>query len=164
MNSITVTLQFDAAHRLLGHRGKCRHVHGHTYTAFVEYSAPGLNQMGMVIDFSEVKQALKTWINSYWDHNLILHPSDPLWEYYRPRVGVSLTEQDREREPYTLTYNSGNRQPTAENMAEELYRVACEQVAFYNWGIKVERVSIQETPGCLATFYAPDDIGSVPPI
>lgn len=63
---------FDAAHFLphvpQGH--KCRNMHGHTYTltAFVE--GPLLKKEGWVIDYADLKKAIKPIIDEL-DHHLL---------------------------------------------------------------------------------------------
>lgn len=75
--SITKIFTFDTAHALENYPGKCRAIHGHTYTLYVTVSGavrdePGHPFDGMIIDFSE----LKTWVNeaviSHFDHFLLL--------------------------------------------------------------------------------------------
>jgi len=67
---VSVTSTFDAAHHLPGYKGKCRNVHGHTYT--VRLSVYGqLNQKsGMVYDMSYLKTLLNSLLETYDHHNL----------------------------------------------------------------------------------------------
>lgn len=61
----------DAGHRVKGHESKCSHVHGHTYAVEVEVSAPRLDHLGRVVDFSIISQVCDTWCQNNWDHNFI---------------------------------------------------------------------------------------------
>ena len=54
----------DCAHFLPGHP-KCGSLHGHTYK--VEVIIEGENQTGMIIDFSDMKQIIRTVLAQY-DH------------------------------------------------------------------------------------------------
>ena len=75
--TITRKFTFDAAHRLINHKGKCANLHGHRYVAEITLQAKQLDELGMVVDFSEVKRIIGDWIDHRWDHNTILHPGDP---------------------------------------------------------------------------------------
>ena len=54
-----VKIEFDAAHRVIGHQNKCRYLHGHRYVLEVTAVSNVLNSIGMVVDFG----FLKTKIN-----------------------------------------------------------------------------------------------------
>ena len=67
---------FDAAHRLDGHKGDCKNIHGHTYKLVVGiYGAienqPGASNDGMVCDFADLKQIVKTEIVNKLDHQFL---------------------------------------------------------------------------------------------
>lgn len=68
----TRRIAFDAAHRVVGHNFKCKYLHGHRYTLEITAKTAELNEMGMVVDFGELKQIMKTWIDKNFDHNTIL--------------------------------------------------------------------------------------------
>jgi 6-pyruvoyltetrahydropterin/6-carboxytetrahydropterin synthase len=143
MAMITRRLEFDSGHRVLGHEGKCKNLHGHRYVAEITVDAPALDQLGRVVDFGMVKGLVGDWIDKYWDHNLLLHPEDPL---------ATVLDSPRllGREPYIMT--RGN--PTAENMAAELLQIA--QGLFNNAGYRnllVTCVRLYETPNCWADAY-----------
>lgn len=115
---ISVSVKFDAAHRLIAYEGKCKNLHGHTYEAIVEVesaiSIPEMNSKenkGMVVDFGTLKSAVKRWIDNHWDHNVILHDSDLLLKNI-----AALKPDDSYKEPYRMFVN-----PTAENMTVELF-------------------------------------------
>ncbi len=50
--SCTRRIEFDAAHRVMRHEGKCKHLHGHRYALEATFSASGLDALGRVIDFA----------------------------------------------------------------------------------------------------------------
>lgn len=150
----TRTLEFDAAHRVLHHEGKCRHLHGHRYTAEITVSqsmrdaTPGLDDLGRVVDFSYVKRVAGKWIDDNWDHNALLNSSDPLL-----RAEVNLHDGSsvidywkfNGREPYLFL----NSNPTAENIARELYG-KCKEM--FPADLVVLMVRIWETPNCYADY------------
>ena len=66
---IGIKTQFDSAHRLPEHQGKCSNLHGHTW--HVEIQIDGLiNAQGMVMDFSDLKQIVNSTIDQF-DHRCI---------------------------------------------------------------------------------------------
>lgn len=134
--AITQQIRFCAGHRLVGHQGKCRHLHGHEYVAEVVIQSSQLNDLGMVVDFADVKQLVKGWVDDNWDHNLLLDYDDP------QRVHLEQTER---RQPYIMP--NGN--PTAENMAAVLYATA---VRLLPGHLVVVAVTIWETPNCRAEY------------
>lgn len=74
MFKIAKEFSFDMAHMLDGHDGKCKNLHGHTYTLQVEISGT-LHQNGtkngMVMDYSDLKTIVKTHIIDKFDHAFI---------------------------------------------------------------------------------------------
>ena len=78
-----VETSFETAHRLHTYRGKCRHIHGHSWNVTVEIRAEGLGRSkktppGMVMDFSVIRRIVNEEIISLLDHTLILSAKDPL--------------------------------------------------------------------------------------
>ena len=67
MFEITVTGHFDSAHYLNGYKGKCEEVHGHRFEVLVGVRGEGLNEIGILYDFTELKAHLKE-ITGYLDH------------------------------------------------------------------------------------------------
>jgi 6-pyruvoyltetrahydropterin/6-carboxytetrahydropterin synthase len=126
---ITRKLEFDAGHRVLGHEGKCRHLHGHRYVAEITCQAPRLDSLGMVVDFSVIKSKVGGWLDANWDHNFICHPEDPIAGLW------SLQEYAN---------------PTAENMAAYLYSIAWQLLRTHH--IDVTAVRLYETPNCWADY------------
>ena len=157
MITITRIFEFDSAHRILNHESRCRHIHGHRYKAEVTVTADGLDTLGRVIDFSVLKEKVGNWIDEHWDHNVILHKDDPLLmlnvvgqvpaKELHPRTYeiqfVDMPDVFMGKEPYIL---SGN--PTAENMAWELFHIAFSLMVQYH--IKVVHIRLYETPNCWA--------------
>lgn len=153
-------IEFDAGHRVLRHEGKCAHLHGHRYSALIEIEAPSLDSIGRVIDFGVVKQIIGRWVDEEWDHNLLLHPDDPLFgaiEELNELKPIKFRPDEADwnavifgpyKQPYVMQYADPN--PTAENMAHELFKVSSNLLCSYS--IEVESVTIYETPNCSATY------------
>lgn len=74
MFRVSKEFSFDMAHILDGHDGKCRNLHGHTYKLQVEVSGELYQQgpkKGMVMDFADLKDIVKTLILEPMDHAFI---------------------------------------------------------------------------------------------
>ncbi len=70
MYRLTVRHHFDAAHFLRNYRGKCAQLHGHRWLVEVSVEGKALDETGMLVDFSYIKQNLKTKLAEL-DHGLI---------------------------------------------------------------------------------------------
>jgi len=55
MFDLTIESQFSAAHQLRGYKGKCEALHGHNWRVQVTVSSEKLDDIGMVLDFHELK-------------------------------------------------------------------------------------------------------------
>lgn len=66
---ITKIFTFDSAHYLENYKGKCKDMHGHTYTLHV--SVKGEINNGMVIDFKDLKKIVKENVIEILDHKLL---------------------------------------------------------------------------------------------
>lgn len=61
---------FDAAHHLHAYEGKCKNLHGHTYT--VIFGVSGYNDSrGLMIDFGDLKEIWKNEIEIHLDHRYL---------------------------------------------------------------------------------------------
>lgn len=72
--SITKEFKFEAAHQLSLHEGKCKNLHGHSYRLQVTVSGPLIESgpsTGMVLDFSDLTQVVKSEIINQWDHQFL---------------------------------------------------------------------------------------------
>jgi 6-pyruvoyltetrahydropterin/6-carboxytetrahydropterin synthase len=134
MYRVSREIKFCYGHRLLNYEGKCRHLHGHNGRAVITLETAQLDGLGMVMDFSRIKQVVSTWIDETLDHRMLLHKDDPVLPLLR-----------RQGEPvYVMDVN-----PTAENIARLLYDFAVSQ------GFPVVEVQLWETDHCFATYSAP---------
>ena len=57
MYEVEIIGVFSAAHRLRDYHGKCEHLHGHNYRVHVAARAASTGTGGIVIDFSDLKDA-----------------------------------------------------------------------------------------------------------
>lgn len=63
--------EFEAAHRLPQHPGKCRELHGHSYKLTVEVDRPVDAASGMAIDFGDLKRLVREAVVARLDHRYL---------------------------------------------------------------------------------------------
>ena len=131
MYRVTREIDFCYGHRLLNYDGKCKYLHGHNGRAVIAVQSPQLDERGMVMDFSEIKRVVSTWIDENLDHRMLLHRDDPAVSALK-KLGEPM---------YLLDVN-----PTAENIAKLIFDFAKGQ------GFPVIEVRLWETENCYATY------------
>ena len=131
MYQVTQEIDFCYGHRLLNYEGKCRYLHGHNGRAVIVLENERLDDRGMVVDFSDIKKSLRTWIDDELDHRMILNENDPVLPYLREMNEPLFTIKDN---------------PTAENIAKLIYDQAV------NEGFPIVEVRLWETPKAFATY------------
>ncbi len=67
MYDLMIETQFASAHQLRGYKGKCEALHGHNWRVQVTVSSDKLDDIGIVIDFHELKKITGEVISSL-DH------------------------------------------------------------------------------------------------
>ena len=65
--SVKVRAEFAAAHHIRGYDGECARPHGHNFKVEVEATSPGLNKIGIALDFKDLKKMVKGLIERF-DH------------------------------------------------------------------------------------------------
>jgi len=65
------SFDFDAAHRLPHHPGKCRELHGHAYRLVVTVDRPVDPASGLAVDFSDLKAIVKREVVDLLDHRYV---------------------------------------------------------------------------------------------
>ena len=131
MYTVTKFIDFCYGHRLLEYKGKCCNIHGHNGKAEVELYSEKLNDLGMVVDFVDIKNILMEWIDENLDHQLLLSKDDPLVDVLKSNgVGVFVMDSN----------------PTAESIARLIYDLAVSK------GLPVNRVTFWETDSSFAVY------------
>ena len=59
MFELSVKTHFSAAHQLVGYDGPCANPHGHNWEVEIFLRGSRLNELGMLMDFREIKAALR---------------------------------------------------------------------------------------------------------
>ena len=68
---VKVASDFEAAHRLPQHPGKCKELHGHSYHLVVTVARRVARDTGMAIDFADLKQIVRREVVDRLDHTYI---------------------------------------------------------------------------------------------
>lgn len=161
---ITKVVEFDAGHRVPGHKSKCCHPHGHRYRLEVTIEGPvqdvsGAEDDGMVIDFGAVKQIVKRVTHDVWDHAFLV------WDGDQPMLDALSTLYRAEGVRYMESGNGIVDEPrveslpfvpTAENLAREAFsRVSSALRDVYGEMTRVAVVRLYETPNSWADYPVP---------
>ena len=131
MYRVSREIDFCYGHRLLNYAGKCKYLHGHNGRAIITIESAKLDERGMVLDFSDIKNVVSAWIDEKLDHRMLLQRTDPV---------VPMLE--KMGEPLFLM----DENPTAENIARLIYEFTASR------GFPIVECQLWETPRCFATY------------
>lgn len=144
MPKITASRYHDIScgHRVVGHEGKCRHLHGHNYRVHFHCKATELDSVGRVVDFSVIKEKLCMWLENNWDHKFLA------WEEDEAITEISNCDfiEDLADSFVFVPFN-----PTAENMAKYLVEVVAPE-QLMNTNVILTKVVIEETRKCSVEY------------
>ena len=123
MYVLTVEDTFASAHQLRGYKGKCENIHGHNWKVVLSVKGRKLNDIGLLIDFNDMKTILKK-ITGYLDHKNIneISPFDTL-------------------------------NPSSELIAEFICNETAKELKKFGNDIEVESVTVWESGTSRCTFY-----------
>ena len=147
---VTRHVEFEAAHVLLGYKGRCGSVHGHSYKLEVTISAPKRvrydHDFGFVMDFKELDRILDEYIP---DHCFITNTQNG--EDTAEGQIVKILESNNMRIFYM------NDSPSAENMCEkfsyDIQKILNDLNSYPEYSdYKVEEIKLWETTDSHATW------------
>jgi 6-pyruvoyltetrahydropterin/6-carboxytetrahydropterin synthase len=124
-------ITFEAAHRIVGHEGSCKFLHGHRYVCTFKFTSKALDNLGRVIDFSIIKDLVGKWIKENLDHNVIL------WE--KDKELIASIEKCTNQKVFCLPNN-----PTVENLTSYLLYDVCPKL-FKDHIADCIEITIEET-------------------
>ena len=136
MYQIRIEFTFDSGHRLLNYDGKCAYPHGHTYRAEIFLGSNKLNRLGLVYDFTDLKERIKTWTDDNWDHAFLVNSQDQ--ELIK---GLNSTELVR-------LYKFQDENPSCEVMSRKLYETTTELC-----GVAPSKVRLWESANQFAEYH-----------
>lgn len=141
---ITKEFKFEMAHALDYHEGKCKNIHGHSYTLSVRIFGPlireNISKNGMVMDFSDLKRIVNNYIIDDLDHALMLHKDSSY---------VQIAKINKDQKLKLVDY-----QPTCENMLVNFSTIIRKHLPN---GVMLHSLYIRETPTSYAEWYAEDN-------
>jgi 6-pyruvoyltetrahydropterin/6-carboxytetrahydropterin synthase len=70
MFEVMIERNFSSAHQLRGYKGKCENLHGHNYKIEIYARGRELDNIGLLVDFGELKDAADEVV-AYLDHRNI---------------------------------------------------------------------------------------------
>ena len=125
---------FDSAHFLARYNGKCRNIHGHRWRVVIGIAGENLDD-GMVVDFTDIKAALKALTDNL-DHSLVME-KDTL----KPQTYECLVDEG-------FRIMIMDFRPTAENFAKYFFD------EIKNKGFNIRAAEVYETPNNCARYEA----------
>lgn len=133
-SGIYVRHNIEVAHRLMNLPGKCQQIHGHSMIVTMRFDGP-LNENGILcdIDFGSMKRAFREYLDSRYDHHLLLNKDDP-W-------ARTIAFAEGEQKLPGLMTTPGD--PTTENIAKWICDWAVS--AFEPDGVTAIHIDVQET-------------------
>ena len=149
----------SVGHRVVGHEGKCRFLHGHNYRIHFEVVADDatdpLDDVGRVLDFGVIKSHLCMWLEDNWDHKFLAWEEDQL---VNRMYAILLDSGDSDHRDVGYFQNSVvfvPFNPTAENMAQHLVEVVA-PVQLQGTGCTLIKAVVEETRKCSCTYTKGD--------
>ncbi|HSH19690.1 MAG TPA: 6-carboxytetrahydropterin synthase QueD [Draconibacterium sp.] len=148
MSKIRVTkrFHFEMAHTLFQYDGLCKNIHGHSYNLEITLIGEPRNEPkhpkdGMVMDFSEIKEIVKSKIVSRFDHALMVNS-------LVPEKQMELLRQTTERIIIV------DFQPTSENIVTYIASILQQHLPL---GVKLFSIRLYETVTSYAEWFASDN-------
>jgi len=142
---VTKKFDFEMAHALDWHDGKCKNLHGHTYKLIISLKGninQELNQTnnGMVIDFGAVKDLVKNLVVDRFDHCTMLYTKSPILEQISKLDYLKLEKVDF--------------QPTAENLVVFIQAIIIDVLPSF---VTLQKVVLFETETSSAEWHLGDN-------
>jgi len=123
MYLLTIEDHFASAHQLRGYKGKCENIHGHNWKVVLNVQGEKLNEIGLLIDFHDLKTILKK-ITDTLDHKNL-----------------------NEVEPFNLI------NPSSENISEYIALEAQKEITEISPELIVESVTVWESETSRCTYF-----------
>ena len=143
---VTKRFHFEMAHTLYEYDGLCRNIHGHSYNLEVTLIGEPRNKAqhpkdGMVIDFGDLKEIVKTQIVSRFDHALMVNKLVP-----QSQLDLLLKTTNR-----LIVVDF---QPTSENIAAFIAEILQQHLPV---GVTLFSIRLYETVTSFAEWFASDN-------
>jgi 6-pyruvoyltetrahydropterin/6-carboxytetrahydropterin synthase len=98
MFEVTIEETFAAGHALRNYRGKCENVHGHNYRCQVTLEGAELDEIGLLVDFVELKRVVHgvldrldhQWLNEFPPFDVLNPSAENMARYIYQQVAEGL--------------------------------------------------------------------------
>ncbi len=70
MYELVIKESFASAHQLRGYKGKCENLHGHNWKVEIYVMAETLNEIGLAMDFLDIKKEARSLLQQL-DHHFL---------------------------------------------------------------------------------------------
>ena len=98
MFEVTIEETFAAGHALRNYRGKCENVHGHNYRCQVTLEGVELDEIGLLVDFVELKRVVHSvldrmdhqWLNEFPPFDVLNPSAENMARYIYQQVAEGL--------------------------------------------------------------------------
>ncbi|HEX3744051.1 MAG TPA: 6-carboxytetrahydropterin synthase QueD [Bryobacteraceae bacterium] len=102
MFEVTIEETFAAGHALRNYRGKCENVHGHNYRCQVTLEGAELDEIGLLVDFVELKRTVHSvldrldhqWLNEFPPFDVLNPSAENMARYIFQQVAEGLKTRD----------------------------------------------------------------------
>ena len=102
MFEVTIEETFAAGHALRNYRGKCENVHGHNYRCQVTLEGAELDDIGLLVDFVELKRVVHgvldrmdhQWLNEFPPFDVLNPSAENMARYIYEQVSEGLKTRD----------------------------------------------------------------------
>ncbi len=143
---ITKHFDFEAAHALFGYDGKCKNIHGHSYQLYVTIIGTPIKDKnhpknGMVLDFGDLKQIVKSEIIDIFDHAIVLN---------KQTEHLHLAEKIADYSHRTVLVDY---QPTSELMIQDFAKKIQKKLPK---NVALHSIKLYETNNSYAEWFASD--------
>ncbi|MBV7392476.1 6-carboxytetrahydropterin synthase QueD [Enterococcus sp. ALS3] len=140
--NISKEFEFDMAHLLDGHDGKCNNLHGHTYKLIVYLEGPLIKEgpkAGMIVDYGDIKKSVKKNVLSKIDHSFIYN----LKNKTECEIAKILIKEDKKVYPM-------EGRTTAENIVKEIFSLLNTNIP------ELSRIILKESNSSSVEFWGLD--------
>ena len=98
MFEVTIEETFAAGHALRNYHGKCENVHGHNYRCQVTLEGAELDDIGLLVDFVELKRVVHSvldrmdhqWLNEFPPFDVLNPSAENMARYIYQQVAEGL--------------------------------------------------------------------------
>ncbi len=102
MFEVTIEETFAAGHALRNYKGKCENVHGHNYRCHVTLAGERLDEIGLLVDFVELKRIVHSvldrmdhqWLNDFPPFDKLNPSAENMAKYVYDEVCDGLKARD----------------------------------------------------------------------